>query len=443
MPQSAEKVRSRKEIDTIDGELSELLTQEELERVSPKLEAFRQAARIKLCRGGRGAGAKSWGCTSLIVQKAQYKPIRVACLRETQRSLEESSYHLFCATIERLRYEGWTVTKESIRSPAGAHVIFRGLKDYRSIRQMKGLDDFDIFYLDEASQISMQSLDILLPTLFRKDTAELWGAYNPEEDPDPITSRIWDRKRPDSILVELLPGKEDNPWWNAALQNEMEEDFKFDPDLAAHVWLGQPKKQGENSVFTRVQIVQAMRRTIDAVGGKQVGCDVARFGDDRSTIYKRIGLKIVGQKVLQGADTIQVGNAVWDMADHEKECFIKIDAGYNPGVIDYVRKLGGHVQEVNFGGSPRNPFRYTSAADELWFDFPIDEASIPDDTELLRELAGRRFSYDNKGRKKIESKSEYKKRLGRSPDKADGLLLTFYDRGILRESQTSAGSLGL
>ena len=70
--------------------------------------------------------------------------------------------------------------------------------------------------------------------------------------------------------------------------------------------------------------------------------------------------------------------------------------------------------------------RYTSTADELWFGFPIDEADIPDDPQLMTELSSRQYSYDSRGRRKIESKDDYKKRNGSSPDKADGLLLTFF-----------------
>jgi len=51
-------------------ELQALLEQEELERVTPKMERFREPWRIKIASGGRGAGAKSWSAASLLVQKA-------------------------------------------------------------------------------------------------------------------------------------------------------------------------------------------------------------------------------------------------------------------------------------------------------------------------------------------------------------------------------------
>jgi hypothetical protein len=83
---------------------------------------------------------------------------------------------------------------------------------------------------------------------------------------------------------------------------------------------------------------------------------------------------------------------------------------------------------VNFGGSPGDKTKYTSVADEMWFEFPVKEAQIPDSPELMRQLSGRQYNYDKKDRKIIESKDEYKKRLGRSPDDADALILCYYNK---------------
>jgi phage terminase large subunit len=423
-------------------ELIQLLEQEEREKVSPKLEIFRQPMRIKGCRGGRGAGAKSWSTTSLIVQRAQYETIRIACLREIQRSLEESAYHLFCSTIERLEYPGWKITNEYIDSPRGSHIIFRGLKDYRSSRQAKGLEDFDIFFVEEASSISRESWDILLPTLFRKDGSELWFCYNPEEDPDPVTEKIWNRNRDDALLIELDPGSKDNPWWNEGLQHEMDLDFQYDPDLAEHVWLGQPRKQGQYSVMSRVAIKAAMERNIKAEGNIEIGIDVARFGDDKTTLYKRQGMKVIAFKEFTGQDTQRTAREAWDMADRKPFIKIKIDdTGVGGGVTDKLKDMGAKVVPINFGGSPYDKIRYTTIADEMWFEFPTDEADIPNDNNLRQELAGRRYAYTNKDQRKIETKAEYKKRLGRSPDRADGLLLCFYTGQNMHISEESRKEL--
>jgi hypothetical protein len=44
----------------------------------------------------------------------------------------------------------------------------------------------------------------------------------------------------------------------------------------------------------------------------------------------------------------------------------------------------------------------------------------------MTELSGRLYEYDKRGRRKVEEKKKFKARFGRSPDKADALLLTYY-----------------
>jgi hypothetical protein len=96
-------------------------------------------------------------------------------------------------------------------------------------------------------------------------------------------------------------------------------------------------------------------------------------------------------------------------------------------------------------GSPAwNITRFTTCADEQWFNLPIDEIDIPDDPDLMAELAGRQYSYTNKDQRKIESKADFKKRYGHSPDSADGLLLCFYRAEEARiPDEYSASDLGL
>jgi hypothetical protein len=50
---------------------------------------------------------------------------------------------------------------------------------------------------------------------------------------------------------------------------------------------------------------------------------------------------------------------------------------------------------------------------------------IPDDPELVSELAAPIYKFDAQGRRQVESKDELKKRGLPSPDKADALVMTF------------------
>lgn len=426
--------------------LAEALLQDDLERVAPKLEPFRQLSRIKGCRGGRGSGAKSWSIASLLVQRAHHERIHVACLREVQLTLEESVWKLIRETIERLRLPGWRVTKEAIDYPRrGSHFIFRGISDLRA-DQIKSLEAFDVFWIEEAQSISAHSLDVLMPTL-RAPGSELWFSMNPEEDRDPIIARLWDGSRKDAILVDLLPGRADNPWWTAELQQEMDADFRRDPDLAEHIWNGLPLKQGARSVMSRAAVRAAMERDlpIDTNGVIELGVDVARFGDDDSTIYKRRGLKVIEYKVMSGTDTQEVARTVWDIAGRDGQVKVKVDDdGVGGGVTDKLRDLGAYVIPVHNGATANDMERFTTCADEQWFGFPVDQADIPDDPILMEELTRRLYKYTPKDQRKIESKQDYKKRYGKSPDRADGLLLCFYDPEVwVIQDGLSAASIGL
>lgn len=408
-----------------EEELLTMIIQQEREAVIPKLECFRQPMRIKLTKSGRGTG-KSWSISSLLTQMAHRRPLRIGCFREIQKTLQESSYALMVQTISRLGYSGWNVTDEAIESPCGSRIIFRGLKDIRAAGQVKGLEAFDIFWLEEAATISHDSLRMLLPTL-RKEGSELWASWNPETENDPIDERLWNSTRDDALRVWLDPGVDDNPYWGPELQKEMEEDYKRDPDEAEHTWGGQPRKQGQRSVMSRAAIRQAMDRVLEPFGVIQVGCDVARFGDDRTEIYKRRGLTTIDHKEFVKQDTMTTAYECWDMAGRDPSVPIVIDdTGVGGGVSDRLRELGAKVIAVNFGSAPSDKDKFTTVADELWFNFPIDEVDIPDDRILMAELSGRQYGYDSRGRRKIEPKDEYKKRCGKSPDRADALLLAYF-----------------
>jgi phage terminase large subunit len=419
-------------------ELLNLLEQDKLEEVTPKMERFREPWRIKLAKGGRGAGAKSWSCISLLVQRADREPLRIGCFREVQISLEESCYSLVVDTIKRLCYTGWVINRNYISSPAGAYFIFKGLNDLKAARQVKSFEGFDIFFLEEASAISKDSINMLLPTL-RKEGSELWAVWNPETDFDPIYTLLWLAERDDVLRIELEPGLTDNPYFPEILQTEMETDYRNNPDEAEHVWGGNPRKQGDNVVMSRVNIKQAAKRAVEETEPDEVGVDVGRFGNDKTQMYRRRGFKTIAHKELAKKDTQYVAKEVWAFVDEDPNIPIKVDdTGVGGGVTDRLVELGANVIPINFGGAPKDTGKYNTIIDEMWFEFPIDEVNIPNDTQLHQELGGRHYDYDRRGRRQIEPKKIFKKRFGRSPDKADALLLCYYT-GYHRETESSVG----
>lgn len=163
---------------------------------------------------------------------------------------------------------------------------------------------------------------------------------------------------------------------------------------------------------------------------KILGVDPARFGDDRSVVFKRRGVQAYEPIVYRGIDNMDLAARVANHIETWEPDAVFIDAGAGAGVIDRLRQLGYDVVEVPFGGKAVQPNLFLNRRAEMWWDMRdwiINGGAIPNDNGLKQELATPTYWYDAAGRKVLEPKDEIKKRLqgGGSPDMADALALTF------------------
>jgi phage terminase large subunit len=217
------------------------------------------------------------------------------------------------------------------------------------------------------------------------------------------------------------------------------------PEEYSRIWLGVPYDSAEHAIMSRGSILDAMKRNVSDDGGIVVGADIARFGDDATVFIKRRGMQQIGIKILRKQDTQEVASQLLDYAEGGK---INIDdTGVGGGVTDRLMRLGcNDVVPINFGGSPMNKRKYPDIISEMWFNVAdlLPTIGLKHDDELLTEIASRQFKYTADERRKVESKEEYKKRTGRhSPDRADALILCYYNRdNYIHPSNTSASAFG-
>ncbi len=415
-----------------------LSEQKELEKLPPKFEAARKQKnkRIFLFEGGRGAGAKTMSLFSWQVQDAHRQKLRILCGRQIQESIRESSWSTIVDTIERLRYPGWKITEDRIYNTRTKSMFaFKGLKDLKAAGQIKSYDKFDRLIVDEAAPLTEDVITTTIP-VFRKQGNQLFFAYNPEEDIDPIKKMlVTNPPSPEVLFVRLEPGPIDNPWWHlSTLQQDWDRLKLIDEDEAMHQFEGLPRKQGQNAVMSRVLVDQATKREVEAEGQIVVGCDPADFGDDKTQIYIRKGLKIIDHKELSQMDGVFIANTIAQMIKRDKLIPIILDAtGIGVSARDQLKLMGLKVIAVHFSQAPIDGNQYHDLPTELWFNFKqnyLDKCQIPADSDLKQELCGRLYKYDVKNRYQIEPKKDFKERLKRSPDKADALLLCFYNPQI-------------
>lgn len=160
-----------------------------------------------------------------------------------------------------------------------------------------------------------------------------------------------------------------------------------------------------------------------------LGVDVARFGDDRSSIVRRQGLACFDPFIAHGLDSTQLADQVVKRIDKYSPHAVFIDAGRGEGVIDRCRLLGYSVIEVPFGGTARDDLHYQNKRIEMWdavAKWLKQGGALPRCPQLIADLVVPTFDYnDANGKKRLESKKAMKARIGRSPDVGDALALTF------------------
>lgn len=381
--------------------------------------------RYKVLSGGRGSGKTETVARYLLIASMQSKE-RILCTRELQASISDSVYKTLKDIVELYDMPYFDITQTSIKNVlTGSEFIFKGLR--HNINEIKSTKGITKVWCEESQSLSKASLDILLPTI-REEGSELIFTFNRLNDLDPVYEMFCLNKNDDVWYLHTT--FEDNPFFPEVLDKERLRCLEERPEDYPHIWLGEPISQSDKAILSRIAINDAMNRQVDSEGAYQIGADIGRFGSDISAIYKRKGLKIIDSRFLDRKDNVVVANEIKELAGRDKKMLIKVDAtGVGGGVCDILRADGYNVVDINFGASPKDKDKYNNLISEAWFHFKeiINEVEIPNDDELKNELATREWKVDNKGRRCVESKDDYKKRGYKSPNKADAILITFYD----------------
>jgi hypothetical protein len=168
-----------------------------------------------------------------------------------------------------------------------------------------------------------------------------------------------------------------------------------------------------------------------------MGVDVARQGDDASVIARRQGQAAFPLKLMRIPDTMLVAAQVAMYEDEHKAdaCFVDATGGYGVGVVDAMRQTGRDPIEVYFSGKANDP-RYFNKRSEMYFELSKwikSGGSLPKDQELAEELCATTYTFQG-DKFRLDDKDSIKETLGRSPDKADALALTFAQPVIKRTS---------
>ena len=376
--------------------------------------------------GGRGSGKSMHVAEVLLIRGSQSK-LRILCTREIQKTIKDSVHKLLADLISEHGYTDYEVTDKAIRNKrTGTEFIFSGLK--HNVNEIKSMEGVDIAWCEEAQSLSEQSLKVLAPTI-RKEGSQLIFTFNRVNELDPVYVRYVMNKPSKTFVAKVNYDVLDKAGlFPESLRLELEEDKKY-PEVFNHVWLGEPISQSEMSILNRDTVLKAMERSGEDDGAIEVGADIARLGNDRIVFWKRKGLKTIDHKVLSKLRTTETCDALEQFVDFDKTILIKVDdTGVGGGVTDEMMKRGYNIMAINFGEAAVDKDKYPNWISEAWFYMQtiMEQADLPVSNELLMELSTRQWFQDTKGKRRVESKGEYKKRGFRSPDLADACIICYY-----------------
>jgi len=303
-----------------------------------------------------------------------------------------------------------------------------------------------VLIFDEASGIDAKVWEVALGALTDEGTEIIWLAFgNPTQNTGAFrecfgkSRALWKTRQIDSRTVEGT---------NKAYLEELVRTYGEDSDIAKVRVLGQFPSASSMQFIPSSLVEEAQAREVNSLGSDPVifGVDIARFGDDHSTLAIRCGRDAKSRpwKRWHGVDTMTVAGDIAMEARLYKPDAIFVDVGaMGAGVIDRLRQLGlENVFEVNFGGRGRdavwaNDVRVKTANKraEIWTSMRtwLAGGAIPDEQQLTDDLTGVEYSYDLNQAIVLEKKDHMKKRGLSSPDDADALACTFAEPVAPRE----------
>jgi phage terminase large subunit len=183
-----------------------------------------------------------------------------------------------------------------------------------------------------------------------------------------------------------------------------------------------------------------------------IGIDYARFGGDESVIAVRHGLAITHFKTFVKTEPISVTDYAFarqrDENWSDEDCWFIPDAGgMGQGVMHSFHEGGKNVLEFHTQARPYDSAMFADLYSEAWWMLRnlVREhiVRIPNDARLLKQLSTRQYYTDRKGKLKVETKDEWRKRMevSESPDRADAIVYAFYPHiGLTGELVQSGGN---
>ena len=262
---------------------------------------------------------------------------------------------------------------------------------------------------------------------------------------DAFDSPAWTGEKVETrVLRQLMPMDlerkwailygEDSEWYQSRVRGEFP-DASADHVIVPQSWF--------DAAVARADEVEEPEEAHTVI----IGADIADEGADRTAIACRINDALVSLETHGGKmDTFANVRVIREAAErmHEstkRTVTVRVDkSSVGKGVFDMLdaeRRPGIIYEGVSFGWGARDKQNYATWRDEMHFalrDWFREGSSEPDiriacngqeTARLKNQLSTVKWSYDARGKRKVESKKDMRDRNMPSPDELDAVCLAF------------------
>lgn len=282
--------------------------------------------------GGRFS-LKSHTVARLLLIRARLEKTRIACFREFQNSIADSSLQLLADLIKQYELSDFVVTDNAIiNKVTRSDFIFKGL--HRNEQSIKSIEGVDLAWCEESQTLSQNSLEILTPTI-RKPGSQIIYTYNRLFEDDPVHVRLVVEGRPNTLLINVnYDTALKYNFMPESVRLEMEDDKAKRPQLYKHKWLGEPNTL-EARIFKDWAIVDSVPHEARL---ERYGLDFGYSNDPTASdgIYKYNGGIIIDEVIHQkGLLNSEIANIYKNIPN----ALIIADAA-EPKSIDEIKAFG-------------------------------------------------------------------------------------------------------
>lgn len=210
-----------------------------------------------------------------------------------------------------------------------------------------------------------------------------------------------------------------------------------------HPWvmvnvLGKFPPTSLNALLGPDEVEAAMSRTMPmraiADMPKQLGIDIALYGDDETIIAARQGKQVFNLVSMRQQDSMAIAARIiqadkqWGGEDGVDQIALDGSGGWGDGTLSALRNTGYDPIDVQFGSTRVFNRKYKNRRSEMAWnlaEWVKAGGCLPKDPLLKAELCALEYFLNIDGTMQIVEKSQIKAELGRSPDRADAVMCTF------------------